>query len=71
MLAEVLEKYSKDIFDIPVWEWLDIKQVTWSVQKKNGLSKNNMSKIDKHFGFSKKDTERIKVREITDRYYSI
>ena len=41
MINEVLEKYSKDIFDVPIWEWLGIKQVTWSAEEKAWLKKQS------------------------------
>ena len=67
MIPDVLEKYSKDIFGVPVWEWLGIAQVTWSIQKKNGLSKKTKTKIDEHFNAIDMDDKEL-LLHITKEY---
>lgn len=66
MINEVLEKYSKDVFGIPVWEWLGIAKVTWSVQKKNGLSKKNNQKIREYFGAMDMDDKTFLIHLVKD-----
>lgn len=49
MLYDVIEYHWKTNENISIWKWLGITQVTWSQQKKNGVSQKHIDKVMEFF----------------------
>lgn len=69
MLYEVIEKYWKDVFDMPIWEWLEISRSSWSRQKNKEFPKKYMDKIKEHLYGHKNATDNEVICKLVIDYY--
>jgi hypothetical protein len=69
MILDLLEKYFIDVHNQKIWLWLDITNVGWSQQKKNGLSKKTIDKLKDYFELEEFGDNEFVSKTILDKYY--